>query len=119
MVVDGTSFWHFFNSWSEIFRSKRGNDLLDPILRPPVIERWVPAGSEPILTLPFAHEDEFIDRPNPPVLREGIFRFSSDSVAKLEAKVNSECNTTMISTLQSLSISSCVAVHDACQAVSG
>ncbi|KAJ0776542.1 putative quinate O-hydroxycinnamoyltransferase [Helianthus annuus] len=103
MVVDGTSFWHFFNSWSEIFRSKRGNDLLDPILRPPVIERWVPAGSEPILTLPFAHEDEFIDRPNPPVLRERIFRFSSDSLAKLKAKVNSECNTTKISTLQSLS----------------
>ncbi|KAJ0604068.1 putative quinate O-hydroxycinnamoyltransferase [Helianthus annuus] len=103
MVVDGASFWHFFNSWSEVFQSKRKNDLLDPISRPPVIERWVPDGSGPILTLPFAHEDEFIDRPYPPVLRERIFRFSSDSLAKLKAKVNSECNTTKISTLQSLS----------------
>ncbi|KAM0008765.1 putative quinate O-hydroxycinnamoyltransferase [Helianthus debilis subsp. tardiflorus] len=103
MLVDGASFWHFFNSWSEVFQSKRKNDLLDPISRPPVIERWVPDGSGPILTLPFAHEDEFIDRPYPPVLRERIFRFSSDSLAKLKAKVNSECNTTKISTLQSLS----------------
>ncbi|KAD6119142.1 hypothetical protein E3N88_10413 [Mikania micrantha] len=103
MVVDGSSFWHFFNSLSEVFQSKQKTDLLAPISRPPVLKRWVPAGSGPILTLPFTHDDEYIDRPNRPLLRERIFRFSSDSLAKLKAKVNSECNTTKISTLQSLS----------------
>ncbi|KAI7728467.1 hypothetical protein M8C21_030019 [Ambrosia artemisiifolia] len=96
MLVDGSSFWYFFNSLSEMFRSKS-------ISRPPVIERWVPAGCDPILTLPFTHEDEFIDRPNPPLLRERIFHFSADSLSKLKGKVNSECNTTKISTLQALS----------------
>lgn len=103
MVVDGSSFWHFFNSWSEVFNSKRRNDRLVPISRSPVLERWVPVGSDPILTLPFTQEDEFIDRPYPPLLRERIFHFSSESLRNLKSKVNSECNTTKISTLQSLS----------------
>ncbi|XP_076939641.1 putative acetyltransferase At3g50280 [Bidens hawaiensis] len=102
MLADGTSFWHLFNSWSEVFGSNREDHALVPISRPPVIKRWTPAGSDPILTLPFTHEDEFIERPNPPNLRERIFHFSWDSLSKLKAKVNSECNTTEISTLQSL-----------------
>ncbi|KAJ9560744.1 hypothetical protein OSB04_005904 [Centaurea solstitialis] len=116
MVVDGTSFWHFLNSLSEVFRSKTQNGQFAPVSRPPVIERWIPPGSDPILTLPFAHEHEFIDIPNPPLLRERIFHFSADSLSKLKAKVNSEqgrihpepgfdseCSTTKISTLQALS----------------
>nr|GEY60133.1 uncharacterized acetyltransferase At3g50280-like [Tanacetum cinerariifolium] len=106
MVVDGSSYWHFFNSWSEVFNSKGQNgkySSVAPISRPPVIERWTPPGCGPILTLPFTREDEFIDRPYPPLLRERIFHISADSVAKLKAKVNSECNTTKISSLQSLS----------------
>ncbi|KAI3807194.1 hypothetical protein L1987_23119 [Smallanthus sonchifolius] len=103
MVVDGSSFWHFFNSFSEVFRSKRRDEVLVPISRPPVLKRWVPSGSDPILTLPFTHENQFIDRPNLPLLRERIFHFTSDSLVKLKTKVNSECNTTQISTLQSLS----------------
>ncbi|KAI3802401.1 hypothetical protein L1987_30533 [Smallanthus sonchifolius] len=99
MVADGTSYWHFFNTWSQMFKSKSRNS----ILRPPILDRWIPEGSGPIVTLPFNHEDQFIDRPNRPLLRERIFYFSSDSLAKLKAKVNSECNTTKISTLQSLS----------------
>ena len=27
MVVDGSSFWHFFNSWSEVFNSKGQNGI--------------------------------------------------------------------------------------------
>ncbi|KAI3773757.1 hypothetical protein L1987_48289 [Smallanthus sonchifolius] len=96
MVADGTSYWHFFNSWSQMFKSKN-------VSRPPLLDRWVPEGSDPIFTLPFTHEDQFIERPNHPLLRERIFHFSSDSLAKLKAKANSECNTTKISTLQSLS----------------
>ncbi|KAJ9560749.1 hypothetical protein OSB04_005909 [Centaurea solstitialis] len=55
MVVDGTSYWHFFNSWSEVFRSKTQNGHFAPVSRPPVLERWIPPGADPILTLPFAH----------------------------------------------------------------
>ncbi|MFS7911108.1 putative transferase [Helianthus anomalus] len=51
MVVDGSSFWHFFNSWSEVFRSKRENNPLNQISRPPVIERWVPEGCDKISSL--------------------------------------------------------------------
>ncbi|KAI3773756.1 hypothetical protein L1987_48288 [Smallanthus sonchifolius] len=100
MLVDGTSYWHFFNSWSEMFNSK----TRDSISRPPVLDRWFPPGSGPIIPLPFAHEDQIIERPNHQVFRERFFRFSSDSLSKLKAKVNSECNETkVISTLQSLS----------------
>ncbi|XP_023728467.1 uncharacterized acetyltransferase At3g50280 [Lactuca sativa] len=105
MVVDGTSYWLFFNSWSEVFRSKayKNGDLIPIISRPPVMQRWIPEGSDPIITLPFTHEDEFIDRPNRPLLRERIFHVSSASLSKLKAKANSECNTTKISSLQALS----------------
>ncbi|KAL4559557.1 hypothetical protein LXL04_031699 [Taraxacum kok-saghyz] len=86
MVVDGSSYWHFFNSFSEVFRSKAQNGDLVPISRPPVVQRWIPEGSDPIFTLPFTHEDQFIDRPNPPLLRERIFHFSPASLSKLKAK---------------------------------
>nr|XP_043637589.1 protein ENHANCED PSEUDOMONAS SUSCEPTIBILITY 1-like [Erigeron canadensis] len=105
MVADGSSFWHFFNTWSEVFKSKRKNGKFSsfaPISRPPHIKRWVPPRSGPILSLPFTHEDEYIERPNPALLRERIFHLSSDSLSKLKSKVNLECNTTKISTLQSL-----------------
>ncbi|KAI3773755.1 hypothetical protein L1987_48287 [Smallanthus sonchifolius] len=76
----------------------------DSISRPPVLDRWFPPGSGPIFALPFAHEDQIIERPNHQVSRERFFRFSSHSLSKLKAKVNSECNATkIISTLQSLS----------------
>ncbi|KVH98317.1 Chloramphenicol acetyltransferase-like domain-containing protein [Cynara cardunculus var. scolymus] len=103
MVADGTSYWQFFNSWSEVFRSKTQNGHLAPVSRPPILERLIPAGSDPIISLPFTDDDELIERYSPPFLRERIFHFSSDSLSKLKAKVNSDCNTTKISTLQGLS----------------
>ncbi|KAJ0794924.1 putative shikimate O-hydroxycinnamoyltransferase [Helianthus annuus] len=103
MLVDGTSYWHFINSWSEMFKSKGQNSHLTHISRPPVLDRWIPTGSDPIVNLPFSHDVEYINRPNRPMLRERIFHFSSDSLAKLKAKANSECNMTKMSSLQSLS----------------
>ncbi|KAJ9560745.1 hypothetical protein OSB04_005905 [Centaurea solstitialis] len=103
MVADGTSFWHFFNSWSEVFRSKTQNGHFAPVSRPPILERWVPEGSDPIIKLPFTDNNELFDRHKRPFLRERIFRFSSDSLSKLKSKANSEGNTTKISTLQALS----------------
>ncbi|KAL3505142.1 hypothetical protein ACH5RR_034983 [Cinchona calisaya] len=41
MAVDGTSFWHFFNTWSEIFKAK--GEII-AISRPPIHKRWFPDG---------------------------------------------------------------------------
>ena len=94
-LVDGTSYWHFFNTWSNIFQSK-------PISHP-IHNRWFPDGCGPIINLPFKHHDEFISRFEAPKLRERIFHFSADSIAKLKAKANKESNTNKISSFQSLS----------------
>ncbi|CAJ2640965.1 unnamed protein product [Trifolium pratense] len=53
--------------------------------------------------LPYKHHDEFILRYEAPILRERIFHFSAESIAKLKAKANKESNTDKISSFQSLS----------------
>lgn len=101
MLVDGTSFWHFINTWSEVFRSK-GQSMT--ISRPPMHEHWFPEGHGPILNLPFTRHDQLICRYQAvPELKERIFHFSSESLAELKAKANYECNSTKISTFQALS----------------
>ncbi|KAK4739915.1 hypothetical protein R3W88_003612 [Solanum pinnatisectum] len=76
VVVDGTSFWHFYNSWTEISR-----------------------GFNVISKIPFLKRHRFIP---PPMLRERVFHFTKESVAKLKAKANLEMNTTKISSLQAV-----------------
>ncbi|KAL3505139.1 hypothetical protein ACH5RR_034980 [Cinchona calisaya] len=100
MAVDGTSFWHFFNTWSEIFNAK--GEII-AISRPPIHKRWFPDGHGPILSLPYTHHDQFIRRHDAPKLRERVFHFSANSLKKLKAKANAESNTTKISSLQALS----------------
>ncbi|KAJ1375929.1 Transferase, partial [Sesbania bispinosa] len=98
-IADGTSYWNFFNTWSHIFQDV-------PVLHPPLHNRWFPEGCGPLINLPFKHHDEFIDRYEPPKLRERIFHFSAESIAKLKAKANLQSNTnssTKISSFQSLS----------------
>ncbi|XWS24211.1 hypothetical protein CRYUN_Cryun28dG0081300 [Craigia yunnanensis] len=99
-LVDGTSFWHFFNTFSEIFQAQGDNIKIS---RPPVLNRWFPEGHGPLLNLPFTHQDEFISRFEAPQLLERIFHFSAESIAKLKARANSEYNTSKISSFQSLS----------------
>ena len=99
-IGDGTSYWHFLNTWSEIFQA-HGNNI--SIIRPPIHKRWFPDGVDPIINLPFTHEDEFISRIEAPKLRTRMFHFSSESIAKLKAKANAESNTNKISSFQSLS----------------
>ncbi|XP_014500504.1 uncharacterized acetyltransferase At3g50280-like [Vigna radiata var. radiata] len=101
---DGTAYWNFFNSWSEIFRAQaQGHEHDVPISHPPIHNRWFPNGCVPPINLPFKHHNEFISRYEAPMMRERIFHFSAESIAKLKAKANSECNTTKISSFQSLS----------------
>ncbi|KAH7658060.1 Transferase protein [Dioscorea alata] len=99
-VGDGTSFWHFFTTWAEICRSKNVNVFPS---RPPIHDRCFLEGAKPPLKLPFTHESQFIERHYPPPLREKMFHFSSEAIAKLKAKANKECGTDKISSFQSLS----------------
>lgn len=98
---DGSSFWQFFNSLSDIFNSQEettNNKLL--CLKNPPIFREV---SGPICSFPFTQPDESIRLTDPPVLTERMFHFSSETVRSLKAKANQECGTTTISSFQSLS----------------
>ncbi|PON65050.1 Transferase [Parasponia andersonii] len=99
-IADGTSYWNFFNMWSEIFRAQ-GNAT--SISRPPILQRWFPEGHGPKINLPYAHPDEFISGFEAPELRERVFHFSAEAIAKLKAKANAEYNTNKISSFQSLS----------------
>ncbi|KAK7376571.1 hypothetical protein VNO78_34514 [Psophocarpus tetragonolobus] len=71
-VGDGTSYWNFFNTWSEIFQAHgHCHEHVDvPISHPPIHNRWFPEGCTPFINLPFKHHDEFISRYETPLVLE-------------------------------------------------
>ncbi|KAL4384892.1 hypothetical protein GQ457_15G027920 [Hibiscus cannabinus] len=100
-VVDGTSFWHFINSWSEI---SRGSIRLS---KPPVFQRSTFDNIDYPIRIPRAlleqiHDEDESIQAQPP-LRERVFHFSKQSIAKLKEKANAEAGTNNnISSLQAL-----------------
>ncbi|XVE82822.1 hypothetical protein DITRI_Ditri16bG0036300 [Diplodiscus trichospermus] len=97
LVVDGTSFWHFFNSWAEISRG------LVHLSKPPVLQRWFLGGTDHPIRIPQSHfkrshEDQFVSPP----LQERVFHFTKENIVKLKAKANAEVGTNKISSLQAL-----------------
>ncbi|KMT11340.1 hypothetical protein BVRB_5g106730 [Beta vulgaris subsp. vulgaris] len=99
---DGTSYWNFWNIWSKIHLGLCDEGV--PSSRIPFHKRWFPEGYGPPFLLPFTEPDEFISRFTAPQLRERIFHFSSESIARLKAKANAELNTiNEISSFQALS----------------
>ncbi|AES73315.2 uncharacterized acetyltransferase At3g50280 [Medicago truncatula] len=103
-IGDGTSFWNFFNIWSEIFQSQSCENENDvPISRLPFHYRWFLQGYGPPISLPFKHHEEFISRYESPNFRDRFFHFTPESIVKLKAKANKEFNTTKISSFQALS----------------
>ncbi|KAK9163405.1 hypothetical protein Syun_004307 [Stephania yunnanensis] len=112
-VADGTTYWNFFNKWSEIsrthikFETNYKTQFNVSASNPPIItKRWFLDNQGPIINLPFSHHEEFIDRSfaSPP-LRERMFHFSTESLKQLKARANSnQPNTTQneISTFQAL-----------------
>ncbi|CAK7355078.1 unnamed protein product [Dovyalis caffra] len=98
LVVDGTSFWNFFNSWSEIHRG------LDHISEPPVLDRWSFLNSSTCLPihLPLSIIKNKTVRFTPPPLQERVFHFTKQKISRLKAKANAESATKSISSLQSL-----------------
>ncbi|KAF3642868.1 putative laccase-11-like [Capsicum annuum] len=100
-LVDGTSFWHFYGSWAEI---SRGSNVFSTI---PFLKREFPFKIDHFadrISIP----NERINSANkfiPPavqMLREGVFHFNKENVAKLKAKANLEMNTAKISSLQAV-----------------
>ncbi|XP_077252561.1 putative acetyltransferase At3g50280, partial [Tasmannia lanceolata] len=104
VVGDGTSFWHFFNMWSEISRTK-GLKPCDQISRPPIIQRWfLPHMDKTLISIiPFTNPQEFMERYTPPLpLKEKIFHFSQKSMAILKKKANENYKKEKISSFQAL-----------------
>ncbi|XP_078169826.1 putative acetyltransferase At3g50280 [Carex rostrata] len=103
VIGDGTSYWMFFNAWAEVARCKAaGKEVV--LSQPPVHDKWFIGGyGEPPIKLPYSSPAEFVVRFTPPPLRERIFHFSSESLAKLKARANRECDKGVISTFQALS----------------
>lgn len=98
-VVDGKSFWHFINSWSEISRG------FDQPSKLPTLDHWFLDGSiETPIKFPFTKEENLknteIDEDSLPL--ERIFHFTKEKIAKLKSKANEEANTNKISSLQAL-----------------
>ncbi|CAN6973899.1 unnamed protein product [Brassica oleracea var. botrytis] len=96
-VGDGSTFWNFFNSWSEIFNSQQDDNNF--CLKNPQIFRQV---SGPLCRLPYSPLDESIGQSESPDLKERMFHFSSETLRSLKSKANLDCGATMISSLQSL-----------------
>ncbi|XP_034225256.1 uncharacterized acetyltransferase At3g50280-like [Prunus dulcis] len=101
-VVDGSSFWHFFNTWSEI--SRRGSTNCGKILQPPpAFGRDFLNG---IIDLPVRLPNFQNKIPKirflAPLLQQRVFHFSKQKIAQLKAKANAEMGTTRISSLQAL-----------------
>uniref|UniRef100_A0A7N0UCY9 BAHD acyltransferase DCR n=1 Tax=Kalanchoe fedtschenkoi TaxID=63787 RepID=A0A7N0UCY9_KALFE len=81
-VVDGTSFWNFFNAFAEIFRF-RGAEMIS---RSPEFSRDSALISPAVLRVPDGGPRVTFDVDAP--VRERIFSFSRDAIANLKARVN-------------------------------
>ncbi|KAL1541630.1 hypothetical protein AAHA92_25829 [Salvia divinorum] len=95
-VGDGTSFWHFINSWSEISRGS------DTISKRPVFERWYPSKTAEVnrrIHLPTLEKNLV----PPSRLPQRVFQFTGENVAAVKAEANSEAGTDhKISSLQAV-----------------
>ncbi|KAJ4809735.1 HXXXD-type acyl-transferase-like protein [Rhynchospora pubera] len=104
VIIDGTSFWHFFNAWAEIARCQAaGKEVV--LSQPPVHDRWFIEGyGEPPIRLPYSSPAQFVVRFSPPpLLSDRMFHFSRESLVNLKERANQECGKGTISTFQALS----------------
>ncbi|KAE8695333.1 HXXXD-type acyl-transferase family protein [Hibiscus syriacus] len=95
-VVDGCSFWHFFNSWSEI---SRGFDYISKL---PVFNRPVVDDIDYPIQIPLKQEQIQQHSFQPGNLKSRVFYFTKQGIVRIKGKVNAEMNTNKISSLQAL-----------------
>ncbi|WZZ04553.1 uncharacterized acetyltransferase At3g50280 [Brassica napus] len=104
MVADGSSFWSFFNTWSEICSTGVDRDKKFP---PLLLRGWFLDGIDHPIRIPIS--ETVI--PSPPVasssslLREKVFRFTRRNISELKSKANGEVSfdDRRISSLQAVS----------------
>ncbi|MCL7046161.1 hypothetical protein MKW94_013624 [Papaver nudicaule] len=107
-VCDGTSFWHFMNSWSEIAISAvGGKSPCSIVLHPPILERCFLNNTNRPIRLPISVDAEHFQKSL--VHRSDycvrFYHFTRETIATLKAKANSEispANGHGISSLQAL-----------------
>ncbi|KAL6659567.1 hypothetical protein ACP70R_003607 [Stipagrostis hirtigluma subsp. patula] len=102
-VADGTTFWHLFNTWSEISRGDAASGDAGKISTPvPVLEPWFPDACPTPVPLPFAKLEHVVRRFNGPALEECFFSFSGETIKNLKARANAEMAGTATATISSL-----------------
>ncbi|KAM0061233.1 putative alcohol O-acetyltransferase [Helianthus debilis subsp. tardiflorus] len=94
MVADGTSLWHFMATWSEIFRSEGQS-----ISRPPVFKRWLLDGYDPIINIPYHHQDQFIERLEIQTFKERFFNMDVELCLMPEYMKNIQSDQELMSAL--------------------
>ncbi|XP_059457383.1 uncharacterized acetyltransferase At3g50280-like [Corylus avellana] len=102
-VVDGTTFWRFFNTWSRISTGSANSTSQSP----PIIGLGFLDGIIDLpIHIPFQfqrneiHEDESSN--TCPPLKQRVFHFSKEKIQQLKAKANAEMSTNKISSLQAV-----------------
>ncbi|KAK4729219.1 hypothetical protein R3W88_022207 [Solanum pinnatisectum] len=94
-LVDGTCFWHFFNSWAEI---SRGYKIISKV---PILERYFPEKIDVPIHFPMNLDDEkLFEKFEVPTLMERIFHLSKQNIGRLKNKANNEMGINSISSLQ-------------------
>ncbi|CAL5196401.1 unnamed protein product [Lathyrus oleraceus] len=100
VVVDGTSLWHFINSWAGI---SQGNFEISKISS---FERWFPTGIQCPIRFHFSinlysNQNDEEEKLNTQ-MSERLFHFSKENIAKLKSKANLEAGSKNISSLQAV-----------------
>ncbi|RLN05354.1 putative acetyltransferase [Panicum miliaceum] len=105
-VGDGTAFWHFFNTWSEIHRAGgvgiTDDDLCDLSTPPPSLQRWFLETCPVPIPIPFSKLEHIVRRFERTAVQECFLTFSAASVRKLKARANDEMAGTATAAISSL-----------------
>ncbi|XP_010544154.1 PREDICTED: uncharacterized acetyltransferase At3g50280-like [Tarenaya hassleriana] len=107
LVADGTSFWQFFKTWSEICSKGSDSDLA---INPPVLrlKGWFPDGIDYPIRIPLSETQvptcEEGSVSSLETIQEKIFRFTKTNISNLKAKANEEIGSEYpkISSLQAI-----------------
>ncbi|XP_050207125.1 uncharacterized acetyltransferase At3g50280-like isoform X2 [Mercurialis annua] len=96
VVADGTSLWHFLNSWSELNREGSVN-----VSKPPILDRWF-LDDAPVEIRTLTDKEMYPDKFILPPWKEKFFHFTKEIIGELQAKANAELGSNEISSLQAL-----------------
>uniref|UniRef100_J3MPR8 Acetyltransferase n=1 Tax=Oryza brachyantha TaxID=4533 RepID=J3MPR8_ORYBR len=105
-VGDGTTFWEFMNTWSDINRRGGGGVITDDmreIATPaPVFRRWFVETTPVSIPMPIGKLQNVVKRFERPDVQECFFTFPAASARKLKARANEEMAGTSTATISSL-----------------